>query len=94
MYSMLLYSAVEMLTDERKEHCRFVESVVLDERHLLLLATVVQSDHCAESLIDSTLLRVMSQALYEFCLKELQASPRGAATSPSHPLRQSKGHGL
>lgn len=69
----------ELLTDESKGDCRFVEPVMLDGRHLDLLATVVQSDHCAHTLIESTLPMVFSQAIYEFCVKELKNSPPAAA---------------
>jgi len=65
---------------------QFENAVLLDEVHLSLLATTVQSDSCADALIDSTLLKVLSQALTEFCLKLLQQriDESGASHSATH----------
>lgn len=75
-------NVVELLTDESKEHCRLVDDVVMDSNHLHLLSTAVQSDTCAKALKDSNLLRVLSHAIHEFCLSELQSVP-----SSQSPLR-------
>lgn len=63
-----------MLTDERKGDFKFSETALMDSNSLGLLAVAAQSIACAQSLIDSTLLRVLSQALTEFCLNELDQS--------------------
>lgn len=76
----LWYLFLEMLTDESKEHCRFKEEILMDSKNLSLLASAAQSTDAARQLIDCSLLRVLSQALTDFCLQELQqcvdANPR------------------
>lgn len=82
-----------MLTDERKEHCRFIEEVLMDDQHLTLLATASQPAACAQSLIDSPILRVLSQAITEFCLKQLQhrGDPEAQTAAAGEPQATRQG---
>jgi len=77
----------EMLTDERKGDCKFKQDVVMNDHYLSVLASTTQSDLCAQLLIDSCLPRVLSQAVTEFCLREIQ---RPGLASPTSPRRQGR----
>ena len=78
-----------MLTDERKEHCRFNDEVLMDDKHLGLLAQASQPTQCAQCLIDSPILRVLGQAIAEFCHKQLQS--RGNQETPAQQNQSRQG---
>ena len=61
----------------------------MDDKHLSLLAQASQPTQCARCLIDSPILRVLGQAIAEFCHKQLQG--RGNQEKPAQQNQPRQG---
>lgn len=61
----------------------------MEDKHLSLLAQASQPTQCAQCLIESPILRVLSQAIAEFCHKQLQNRGGENSQQSSTPSQQS-----